>query len=209
MANISKLFFRWLAASFLLIMAFTHSVSAQGLYFDIGLGVGSGTTKLNGKDFSTVLKAMGGNTTEIGVDLGLKVGYGPIADKPLYVVGELSGIGHGIEIGSESLQFNSYLIGPGVIFYPISLIQLGASLGYSWAKVVESDVVVDENDGGGFAWNISAAVDLGGDNHGCLIGLRYFNAANELKILRVDMQSSVIGIFVKYTYRQKNVLLSE
>ena len=40
--------------------------------------------------------------------------------------------------------------------------QLGASLGYSWAKMVHGDTLVDENNGGGFAWNISAAVDLGG-----------------------------------------------
>ena len=102
-----------LAASLSLIMAFTSPVSAQGPYFDIGLGVGSGTTKINGTNFAKFVKNLNGNVDEMSVDLGFKIGYGPIAHKPLYVIGELGGIGHAIEVGSESFQFNSYLVGPG------------------------------------------------------------------------------------------------
>jgi len=202
-------YFLSLALSLSFIMAFTSPVSAQGPYFDIGLGVGSGTTVMDGVNIVKFVKKLGGSVDEMAVDLGFKIGYGPIANKPFYVVGEFDGIGHRIEGDSESFQFNSYLIGPGVIYYPIPLVQLGASLGYSWAKVVQEKELVDESDGGGFAWNISAAVDLGGGNHGCLIGLKYFSASNELKISKVDMESSMIGIFVRYTYRQKGVLLSE
>jgi len=197
------------AASFLLVMAFTSPVSAQGPYFDIGIGVGSGTTQINGVDFAKFVKGLGGNIDEMAVDFGFKIGYGPIAHKPIYVIGEFDGMGHRIEGNSKYVQFNSYLFGPGVIFYPISLLQLGASLGYSWAKLVQENELVDESDGGGFAWNISAAVDLGGGNHGCLIGLKYFSASNDLKLSKVDMESSMIGLFVKYTYRKKEILLSE
>jgi len=201
-----------LAATLSLIMALASPVLAQGPYFDIGLGVGSGTTVIDGTDIVKFYKNLGWTGSidnGMAVDLGFKVGYGPIAHKPLYVIGEIGGIGHAITLGSETLQFNSYLIGPGVIYYPISLLQLGASLGYSWAKWVYKNELVDENDGGGFAWNVSAAVDLGGGNHGCLIGLRYFSASNELKVLKRDVESSAISVFVRYVYRQKNVSLSE
>jgi hypothetical protein len=203
-------YFLLLAASLSLIMALASPVLAQGPYFDIGLGVGSGTTVVDDMNVVKLAKKLGMDAEDqAAVDLGFKVGYGPIAHKPLYVIGELGGIGHPVKVGSETVQYNSYLIGPGVIYYPIPLVQLGASLGYSWAKIVWKNELMDENDGGGFAWNVSAAVDLGGGNHGCLIGLKYFNASNELKVSEVDMKSSMIGVFVRYAYRKKDVSLSE
>jgi hypothetical protein len=47
------------------------------------------------------------------------------------------------------------------------------------------------------------AVDLGKGNHGCLIGLKYFNANNTLKTSNADEKASMIGIFIKYAYRKK------
>jgi hypothetical protein len=187
----------------MLAMAFTSPVFAQGLYFDTGIGIGSATTKVDGLDFVTVLKGGGGSVSELAVDVGLlKVGYGPIADKPFYIVGELGGIGHKIEGSLYYIQINSYLFGPGIIYYPIPLIQLGASVGYSWvAYDTDMPITLPESDGG-YAWNISAAIDLGGGNHGCLIGLKYFSATNTLKS-NEEMNSSMIGVFVKYAYRKK------
>jgi hypothetical protein len=63
-------------------------------------------------------------------------------------------------------------------------------------------ITMDKSDGG-TAWSISAAVDLGSGNHGCLIGLRYFSATNSLKVTGVDQNSSMVGVFVKYAYRKK------
>jgi hypothetical protein len=55
----------------------------------------------------------------------------------------------------------------------------------------------------GFARDFSVAVDLGGKNHGCLIGLKYFGATNTLKVSEVDQNSSGLLVFVRYTYRHK------
>jgi hypothetical protein len=180
------------------------ALSAQGFYFDIGLGFGKAWTVVDGYDIAKELKSVDSNINELAIDLGLKAGYGPFGNVPLYVVGELGGIGHRIYDSSDYIQFNSYIIGPGVIFYPIPLIQLGLSIGYSFvANQTDIPGYLLYDSKGGFAWNISAAVDLGKGNHGCLIGIKYFNANNILETSNVDEKSSFIGVFVKYTYRKK------
>jgi hypothetical protein len=185
------------------------SASAQGFYFDIGLGVGKGWTEINGVDVFDALEAdaiaVGANLDELAADFGLKAGYGPIGGMPLYIVGELAGMGHRIYDSSAYIQFNSYIIGPGIIFYPIPLIQLGASIGYSWVSN-DTDLswrryLVDSDSG--FAWNISAAVDFGKSNHGFLIGIKYFYANNTLEITNAEQKESMVGVFIKYAYRHK------
>jgi hypothetical protein len=187
----------------ILLVLISFSVSAQGFYFDIGLGFGKGWTEVEGVDMVDALKDGGVSVDEIAADIGLKAGYGPFGNIPLYVLGELAGIGHRIYDSSNYIQFNSYIIGPGVIFYPIPLIQLGLSVGYSFVAN-QTDMPMNMYDSkGGFAWNISAAVDLGKGNHGCLIGLKYFNANNTLEISNADEKASMVGIFIKYAYRKK------
>jgi hypothetical protein len=192
-----------LATGLLLAFAFTPA-SAQGLYFDIGFGYGSGTTKIDGQDMSDYFKSFG-NIDELAVDLGLKLGYGPIAGNPIYVVGVFNGIGNRLDDGKDNIQFNSYLLGPGIIVYPVDMVQLGLSIGTSWVANQTSvpGIVLYDSDGG-FAWDISAAVDLGGKNHACLLGIKYFSASNTLKTSKVKEESSAISVFVRYSFRHKN-----
>ena len=188
-----------------IFITITISISAfaQGFYFDIGLGLGMGWTKIDGTDFVDYLKSYGGSVDEIAIDLGLKAGYGPFGNIPIYVVGELSGMAHRIWDSSNYIQFNSYLIGPGVIFYPIPLIQISSSAGYSFVGN-QTDLPVKMYDSKiGYAFNFSVAVDLGKRNHGLLIGLKYFYANNKLETSNVDQASSMIGLFIKYAYRKK------
>jgi hypothetical protein len=125
--------------------------------------------------------------------------------------------------GSSSFvqQGESYFAGLGVIFYPIQLIQLGASLGYSSTMYFFNEHsnlrygVFDTNFLGSFGWSISGAIDFGKNNHGFLIGLRYSGAVNRKYILHpgyyyldgsyayFDLLSSYFSIFVKYAYRKK------
>jgi len=179
------------------------AVNAQGLYFDIGLGVGGAWTRLDGNDVSDTLQSAGGNITEIGVDLGLKMGYGPIANIPFYIVGVLGGIGHRLDDGSDHLQFNSYLIGAGVIFYPIPLIQLAGSLGLSFVGNQTSLPMDMFGSTGGFAGDVSVAIDLGRGNHGVLIGLRYFGAINTLETSRAVQGQHSLSVFLRYVFRHR------
>ena len=187
------------------LMIISMSVSAQGFYFDIGLGIGGAWTKINGIDFSDTLKSLGVNVKELGVDLGLKAGYGPIANIPLYIVGSFGGIGHRINEGSEYIQFNSYLIGPGLIYYPIPLIQLAGSVGFSFISNQTNipGMILLGNDKPGFAGDISVALDFGRGNHGFLLGLRYFGATNTFEVSGVKQNSSALTVFGRYAFRNK------
>ncbi|AEJ20764.1 hypothetical protein [Gracilinema caldarium] len=174
---------------------------AQGFYFDIGLGVGNAKTKINGQDMSDLF---GSSVKEVGVDLGLKLGYGPISGTPLYIVGEISGIGHRFEDDYNYIQFNSYLIGPGLIIYPVPFIQLGTSIGYSFVSN-QTDLPMEMNDSeGGTAANISIAFDFGKEKNGVLLGAKYAFTSNKLEISKAKQESSIFCIFVKYAYRHKN-----
>ncbi|MDR0320964.1 MAG: hypothetical protein LBI28_05625 [Treponema sp.] len=184
-----------------LLVITLFSVNAQGFYFDIGLGVGGGLTQLDGTDVTKTFAGV--NFTEIGVELGLKAGYGPIANMPIYIAGVVGGIGHRLDDGSDYLQFNSYLLGLGVIFYPIPLIQIAGSIGFSGVGNQTSLPLNMYKSTSGIAGDISVAVDLGSGNHGCLIGLKYFSAVNTLEISGAEQNQSIFGIFFRYTFRHK------
>ena len=129
----------------------------------------------------------------------LKTGYGPFGNTPVYIIGEYCAFPTFSWIPPE------HIIGSGVIYYPLPLIQLGSSLGINLLyRVTEWNI--------GFVWNISAAFDLGKkNNHGCLIGLEYlgtFNKYDDHSFINDgfdeygNRQTHNFGIFVKYAYRK-------
>ena len=179
-------------------------VQAQGVYFDIGFGAGWAWTKLDGKDVAKLFNDAGARLEEIGVEVGMKAGYGPLGNTPLYIVGEIAGIGHRFSDSSGYIQFNSYLIGGGIIFYPVTPFQLALDLGYSRTANktdIPNSYMLDSK--GGCAFNISAAYDLGSKNHGCLLGLRYFITVNEIETTNVEQIQSGLNFFIKYAFRHK------
>jgi hypothetical protein len=188
-----------LFAGALFLAAAGLPVFAQGLYFDIGLGVGDGKTELNGVS----LGIEGDGLVEVAVDVGLKAGYGPFGTTPLYVTAEIGGMGHRVSDAHDYIQFNSYIIGIGVIYYPLPLIQVGFSAGPSDVSNVTNLSDEPYKSQGGYAWNISAAVDLGSGKSGCLIGIKYFIAHNTLETTNAYETSSMIGVFVRYAHRTK------
>ena len=184
----------------LFFIMITFSAFSQNLYFDIGLGVGSATTELDGQDFSD---SMDPSVEEAAVEIGLKLGFGPIARMPLYIVGEISGIGHRFEDEYNYIQFNSYLIGPGIIFYPAPFLQIAASIGYSYVSNQTDLPYALYESTSGTAGNASVAIDLGSRNNGLLIGLKYSVTKNTLETSEAEQQTSLTSIFIKYAYRNK------
>ncbi|MDR2583030.1 MAG: hypothetical protein LBC75_06070 [Fibromonadaceae bacterium] len=193
-----------LVAIFGFALAFS-SASAQGLYFDIGFGIGPGTTKLSNNDVVKEIKSYGKVDSELSIEDGFKLGFGPIRGKPIYIVGVLGGIRHTIEDDYlDYMQFNSYLLGPGIIIYPMNFMQFGVSIGISWvANQTNLEMEMYDSDGG-FAWDISAALDIGGKKNACLIGIRYFGTSNTLKESKAKQESSMISVFIRYAFRNKN-----
>jgi len=184
--------------------AVLFSANAQAFYADAGFGFGRVNTSLDGNDISDTFKTAGISVNETGIDLGVKAGYGPIANIPLYIVGTFVGTGHRLtDVNGDYFQYNSYLIGPGIIFYPIPLIQLAGSFGYSFTGNQTSLPETMLGSTGGLAGEASAAIDLGKGNHGLLLGLKYFWATNTLETIEVEQNTSAVSIFVRYALRQK------
>ena len=185
----------------LLIMVLSMA-NAQGLYFDIGLGIGGAWTRIDGENLYRTLRSAGVDLSQIGIDIGFKAGYGPIANLPLYGVGVFSVIGHRLSYDNDHIQFNSFIVGPGVIYYPIPLIQVAGSVGYSFVNNSSSFLSMYRSRSG-FGWDISAAVDLGRGNHGALLGLKYTMAINTLRTSGATQNQSGLSVFVRYAFRHK------
>jgi len=188
---------------FILFVAVLFTAHAQKFYFDIGLGVGGAWTKLDDIDISDTFKSANINFKEVGVDLGLKAGFRPSARLPFYIALVFGGMGHRLDYIRDYFQFNSYLIGPGLIFYPVQSIQLAGSIGYSFVGNQPSLPVYMLKSDSGFAGDVSIAADLGKTNHGLLIGLRYFGARNTINISRTRQNSSGLSVFLRYAFRNK------
>jgi hypothetical protein len=187
----------------LIFSAVSLSSHGLGLYFDAGIGVGPAWTTLDGNDV-VELATVSGSPDEMAVDLGLKLGVGPFETIPIYVVGALGGVGHQITYSNGDYQFSSYLIGPGVIFYPAPFLQIAASLGYSFVSNETSftDGKMDESKGG-FAGDISVAADVGAGDHALLVGLRFFGSTNTLETTGTVQNTSMVSIFIRYAFRHK------
>ena len=160
--------------AFIIFIILSSFVSAQGFYIDAGLGADYNLTTIIYNDENI----NNSNFSYMGFNFGFKAGYGPFSNIPVYFV-----------VGYENIYGP---IGFGVIVYPIPLIQLGSSLGFT----------IDM----GFAWDISAAIELGRSNHGFLIGLKYWGLTKKYKEFGYygdRMVNNAVGIFLKYVYRNK------
>jgi hypothetical protein len=189
----------------LIFMATISSVSAIGLYFDAGIGVGPSWTLLDGDDFVD-LATKSGKPDEMSLDLGLKLGAGPFDTIPIYVVGAFGNVGHRITYNNGYHQMNAFLLGPGIIFYPVPFVQVAGSLGYSFVAnetSLNQTGVDDIESTSGFAGDISVAADVGAGNHALLLGLRFFGSATTLKDPWKTQNSIMVSMFIRYAFRHK------
>ena len=65
------------------LVATALHVSAQGFYFDAGVNIGASITEVEGYNSSPLLWGWG---------FGLKAGFGPLGNVPIYVVGVTNGL---------------------------------------------------------------------------------------------------------------------
>jgi len=212
---------------FVFLTVALFSVNAQGFYFDIGAGIGFGGSSANHNHSFSISE--GNNKTDTKytvtsfdypsgpvIDLGTKIGYGPNENLPLYFVITINqfwfqyimGYDHFNEkensggSGEGGSIMRTYIFGLGIIYYPIPLLQLAGSVGFSIIADT-SEIALMYGSKRGFAYELSLAVDLGRKNSGCLIGVKYFNAINTLESSSV-LDQHHIGLFVRYTYRNKS-----
>ena len=223
----------------LLFLGVSFTVFSQGFYIDIGLGAGYFSQSIAGHNIGQKLNEnYRGSEIDyiplnIGISANLRSGFGPFETLPLFLVGDFfatwSIIG-ALTYDKETTNkedvwlpsFENYFLGPGAIFYPLSFLQIGASLGFSffygtsvftsgdnYSLVIGGDnfsVSIDNNDiwqGGGFGWHLSIGLNLGRRRH-FLISGDYFGSVNRIRQGSTDKtfsaQTSNIGIFLKYVY---------
>ncbi|MBN2509529.1 MAG: hypothetical protein JXB03_04600 [Spirochaetales bacterium] len=183
-------------AVFCVLFAVSLPVLGQGLYFDIGVGAGLGTLKLDGTEFENY------DLNEKAVDIGMKLGCGPIAGMPVYVAAALEGMGHRFSDDYNYIQFNSYVAGPSLIVYPFPHFQIAATAGYSFTAN-DSDIGEMYNSESGFGGSVSAAMDIGSNKHGLLVGAKYYLSITTLEESGAEQHMSLMALFVRYAYRTK------
>jgi hypothetical protein len=195
------------ALIFVAVILPAHSI---GFYFDGGIGIGPAWTLFDGKDFvdTEEERATGtGRFKEFALELGLKFGVKPFDSIPVYIVGVLDGAGHQItDYSNDYFQFISYLIGPGLVIYPMPSFQIAASLGYSFVgnetTIPTRKEYIRESEGG-LAWDISVALDPLSGNHALMLGVKFFSATNTLEQTRTEQKNFMISLFARYAFRQK------
>ncbi|GHV94738.1 hypothetical protein AGMMS50293_10580 [Spirochaetia bacterium] len=188
-----------------LMVLLSNVVFADGFTIQGQFGLGGGATKIDDIDISSLFPGV----DEVAIHFGVKAGYGPFGKIPLYVVLNLSGIGYRLYDSYNYLQFNSYMVGPGVLFYPHPIVQLGLSMGPSWiSNKNDLGIVFFGNDGPGFAIDISAVLDIGyfwrstiAKNFGLLVGFDYFSATNTLENSGVKEVSNAFTFTTALSYR--------
>ena len=185
---------------FVIFTCVSLTLSAHGFYLDFGPGAGKAWTTINGYDVAKTFKIDETTLNDMpAIDLSFRVGGGPIGYAPVYIIGEIEGMVQRFSNDHNFFLFNTYMIGPGIIVYPIPLLQLGFSAGLSFTSN-KSNIPNDNTfqSQGGVAFNVTAAVDIGKRNHGCLIGVKYFCAYNILETSNAEEINSMVCGFIKY-----------
>ncbi|GHT51125.1 hypothetical protein FACS1894102_6990 [Spirochaetia bacterium] len=187
----------------LLLFASALLLPAQDFYCDVGMGFGTASSKVDGKKVSDNFE--NSNFSDSVIDFGFKVGSGPLLDVPVYIIFEFAGVVHFLDDGDYFVTLSSYLIGPGFIYYPTRMLQLALSFGYSFiANATDLSAANFGSSRSGIAWDFSIALDLGKYySSSCLVGVKYFGSSNVLKASNETQLTNMIGIFIRYTYRQK------
>lgn len=186
-----------------LLMFVSGVVFAEGLYFDIGGGWGKTTTRIEKRNIMDVLRYEGRAGREVAFDVGMKAGYRPIGNTPLYIVCELFWNSHRIANNKNYLDYNTFLIGPGVVYYLSRRIQLGASIGYSMSFNSTDMTIKIGNSYAGFAWNTTATLEIGADRMGLLVGVRYFSAYNQYKDCDLKQETHGVTGFLRLSVRER------
>jgi hypothetical protein len=206
----------------------------SGFYFDGGAGIGFGTSKIDGNNITD--NDYGGFKTKPSFEFGFRGGFA-LTDQ-LFITGEYLRVQHSAYMSDSDYEYSRWYdagyevdidikfginyFGAGVIFYPIPMLQLGASLGLAvgsykedisytewywsdWGDYHESESYSGSYDiSSSIAFNMSAAFDIAlSENHGLLAGVRFFRSGGKISGggHSVSTSTQTIGAFARYRYK--------
>ena len=170
------------------------SIPSFAIYVDVGFGVGGASTEVDNK---SVEKILCDDCDELAVSLGFRIG-GKINER-FWIAGEFGGVGDRY-YDSDYVQFNTYLLGPSFIFYPVEHFQLSGSIGFAWTSNDTDVPGAYLYDGTGAAISLTAAYDTG-INDGALIGIKLFSSSVELEESKKDLSTVGITFFIAYVHK--------
>lgn len=176
------------------ILILLASVNSFAVYFDIGLGFGGAASEVDNIDVGDMCR----DCDEIAVLLNLRVG-GKIAER-VWLAGAIEALGDRYYNSEAYLQFNSYLLGPSVIFYPVEHFHLSGSVGIAWTANDTDLPGFYVYDGSGWAFSLTAAYDTG-INTGALIGAKLFSSSVTLDESNADLSSLGFGFFIAFVMK--------
>lgn len=179
----------------LLCVILLASINSFAFYFDVGFGFGGASTEIDNRDFGD---ACGSSCDELAVNLGIRIG-GAVSNN-FWIAGELSGLGNRYYDSDNYLQFNSYMIGPSFIYYPVDHFHLSGSIGFSWTSNVTDIPGFYAYDGTGASLSLTAAYDTGIEN-GALIGAKIYASSVTLDESNADETTVGFVIFVGYVHK--------
>lgn len=175
---------------FLFIWLFAVA-NSFAVYLDVGLGVGTASTFIDDENIDDYCDGC----SNIGSLLNFRIG-GRISEK-FWLTGSFEGFGNRYYDSDSYIQFNSYLLGPSFIFYPVEHLHLSGSIGLAWTANDTDISGYYLYDGKGIASSLTAAYDTG-INHGALIGMKLFVSSVQLDENEKVLSSVGLAFFVAF-----------
>jgi hypothetical protein len=214
------------------------AANAEAVYLDLRFGLGIGAANANGTNIGERLLGIAPDKDwPLSTDYGFKIGIGPYFNNSLYFVGafdaisqkyDFSSAANGEKIGGNDqiwIKYGSYLIGQGIVYYPLEFLQLSAVIGYAFGADSNSFGDSTVGAGAGMGYSLSAAYDIGAyKNNAFLIGLKWMHAIMRRSIAEytyfsypgssavfvyksndreITYNQTSLNVFVGYTFRTR------
>lgn len=173
------------------------SIPSFAVYFDIGIGVGGADTEIEDVSLDEICNS-DETCNQLAVDFSLRVG-GQVSER-FWIAGELSGIGNRYYDSNYYMQFNSYLLGPSFIFYPVKNLHLSGTLGVAWTSNTSDFPGIDFLDGTGAGMSLTAAFDTGIPN-GVLVGLKLYSFVETIEETKAEISTVGATIFLSFVHK--------
>jgi hypothetical protein len=189
------------ACSALLATAAAHADEKRVLYFDAGLGVG---VAHYGDPVDDVIHFLRNDLGYKRIGLSLDATAGGAVRPGLYVVGSLSTFTDVLWHSSDFLLFSTYMLGPGVRYYPLAShrhLLVGADVGITRVTTQvynsDSDDYDSHSSDIGTGFRVLVAYDLDWKPRGptVQVGTQYTKGSAE------DFKFNNFSVYVKFAFK--------
>lgn len=176
----------------LILVLALFCAQASAVYVEAGLGVGGASTSIDGTSIDDSCQGC----SSLAVNLGVRVG-GQLMDN-LFLAGEFSGVGNRYYNDRDYyIQFNSYILGPSVAYYPVNQLHLSASFGFVFTSNDTNIPLTYVKNGSGFGGTATVAYHFG-DHNGTLLGARF--TATSVTVNSRDLSTVGVTFFVSFVH---------